>query len=94
MSILSAITTKGVNKITSSKYMSKYEKPMQEGDVRIDSNWFYFLIISNFHGVIGIIDESPDVGECQSSELEDTTLVERYYGSKKGMLLKFIEKYV
>lgn len=64
MSILSAIITKGVNKITSSKYMCKDKKPMQDGDARIDSNWFYFLIISNFHAVIGIIDESPDVGEC------------------------------
>lgn len=79
--------------MSDSKYIDKKGNSIQEGDVRINSEGFHFLILNDNYRDMNLIDEDLDTSECRTCELDDTLLIEHIEGNRKERLLKFIEKY-
>ncbi len=79
--------------MSDSKYIDKNGKPIQRGDVRINSEGFHFIILDDLQGVMHILVDDLRIGKLESCKLVNTSLVERYHGSKKQIFLKFLKKY-
>lgn len=89
--------------MSDSKYIDKNGKPIQEGDVRINSEGVCFLILNDKYIDKDLINGDLDISECKTCELHaflykncelnNTLLIEHIEGNKKERLIKFIEKY-
>lgn len=77
--------------MTDSKYLDKEGKLIQRGDVRINSEGFHFIILDDLQGDMHILVEDLRIGKLESCKLVNTSLVDRYQGSKRQIFLKFLK---
>lgn len=79
--------------MSNSKYIDKSGNLIQRGDVRINSDGFHFIILDDLQGIMYILVDDLRVGKIEGYKLVNTSLIERYHGSKKQIFLKFLKKY-